>query len=76
MHEPSVMSQPALTSCEDRSLPPVVLRSVLRLLRDAMLQGSRLRVAVAAAQTAQLALLADQLESVVAEVRSMIGAPT
>ena len=76
MHEPPVMSQPAFSSCEDRSQPPVVLRSVLRLLRDAMLQGSRLRVAVAAAQTAQLALLADQLESVVAEVRSMIGAPT
>ena len=76
MHEQPVMSQPALSSCEDRSLQPVVLRPVLRLLRDAILQGSRLRVAVATAQTAQLALLADQLESVAAEVRGMIGAPT
>ena len=64
-----------VTTCrsEDLSMPPVQLRTVLRLLQDAMLHSSRLRVAVTPPSD-QLALLADQLDSLAGEVRGLIAA--
>lgn len=63
-----------VTTCrsDDRPMPTVLLRAVLRLLQDAMLHGSRLRVAIAPPPD-QLALLADRLESLAGEMRGLIA---
>ena len=50
---------------------PVPLRAVLHLLQEATLQTARLRVAVTAPPRSKLALLADQLESLAAEMRAV-----
>jgi len=44
---------------------------VLHLLQEATLQTARLRVAVTAPPRSKLALLADQLESLAAEMRAV-----
>lgn len=63
-----------VVSCrsDSRVMPPVLLREVLRLLQDAMLHGSRLRVAVAP-PPAQLARLAEQLDSLAGELRGLVA---
>ena len=64
-----------LSSSEDRPVPPVLLRAVLRLLQDAMLHSMRLRVAVAPLPPS-LALLAEQLEALSGQVRNILGLRT
>jgi hypothetical protein len=59
------------TIFEERPLPPVVLRDLLGLLRDAMLQGSRLRVGVTPPPRSELALLADRLDCLASQVRTL-----
>jgi len=50
---------------------PVLLRALLHLLQEATLQTARLRVGVTAPPRSKLALLADQLESLAAEMRAV-----
>jgi hypothetical protein len=61
------------SSSQDRPVPPVLVRGVLRLLQEAMLHSARLRVAAAPPPRSQLALLAEKLEILAGQMRSIAG---
>lgn len=54
-------------------VPPVLLRSWLGRVQEALLRGARLRDSMQPQATPQLEMLADELESVVEQIRCALG---
>jgi hypothetical protein len=56
-------------------VPPLPLRAWLGRVEEALLRGVRLRTAKETQATAELRLLADELDSVAEQIRGALGIP-
>ena len=61
------------TLAEQPTVPPLVLRSCLGRVQEALLRGVRIRTSIERQATTELTLLADELDSVAEQIRAALG---